>query len=57
MVMGDSYNQDKFIDVAAAKDRFGSYNSVDENDVTAIAKGITEKRSWVTATTKNNSSM
>jgi hypothetical protein len=45
------------MDVAAEKDLFGSYNSVYENDAAAIARGITEKWSWVTATNRTNITM
>ncbi len=57
MVMGDSYNQDKFLDVTAVATPNGGCNSMEGVDASAAINRITEKWSGMTATTKTNSWM
>ena len=57
MVMGDSYKQNKYHDVTAEGAQNGGYNSVAGVDAAAIARGITEKWPWMTATNRTNITM
>ncbi len=55
--MAGSCNQDKSIDVTAEGAQNGGCNDEEGVDASAASSRITEKLSWVTATTKTNLSM
>ena len=55
--MGDSYKQNKYHDVTAEAAQYGGCNDEEGVDATAIARGITEKWSELTATNRTNITM